>query len=212
MKSYIYRFLVVFVVITAISLLVSCSSNMNMELQDDNKEVLQKKKEEYIELTNATPSVKDLLKSYPHLVNDFKKVPLEDQGILVVPTLSEIPFAIKKVELAEIDFDYGYRSISVLFSGTDERLKISVWERSEILAIGEEVKLNNGIIGYFYNADNQMAIHWRDPKEGSTLLYGVGLGNIDFETFTVKPNEFTKEDVIKLSNSIIDKSMKNVIE
>ncbi|MFS0824710.1 hypothetical protein [Bacillus sp. 1P02SD] len=152
--------------------------------------------------TNATPSVKRLLKEYPYLINPFKDIPLEEQGIIAVPEQSQIPFEFKEVK---IEYNpYKPNNIDVVYKGGDKLITVSVWEWDKPLSdTGEEIQLNRGVTGMLYDNNKSLSIHWKYSSDKSALTYGVSLLTINLD-MSLKKNEFSRENAINVANSIID--------
>lgn len=212
MKNTIYQFLISILLFGSV-LFVGGGCSVNEEtIQQDNAladtednetKDLQPNIEDIIEHSNATPSVKDLLKEYPHLFSEFEKMPSMYQQSLVVPSLSDIPFDFEEVKIEIMD-----DGANVFLNSEDKTIRTGVWSRDSISTMGEEVELNKGVIGYLYD-DDSLAIHWREPVENSPFLYGVGLTTRELNPLVIKENEFTREDAFTVTNSLIDNYFDN---
>lgn len=158
-----------------------------------------------IDHTDLTPSAKALFKKYPYLFKAYKENPVRDPESFVVPTLSDIPIEIKEVKVNNM---YMGDVIEVMYYGDDQSIKVIVSGSSEVTPkIGkEEIKLDKGITGYFSDKNDEIFIKWEIPipNDEYVMWYSIGLVTWDFETVKKKENKFTKEDAIKIANSLIN--------
>ncbi|WP_440895508.1 YcxB family protein [Amphibacillus sp. Q70] len=140
-------------------------------------------------------TIENLIENFPYLQSTFNEIPVDIQSKIVLPSLDDIPFQIEEVY---INYNDRHESrVEVFYSGEGKNFTSSVWSYDEGLSKrGEEVQLIKDTIGYFFDDEysDAITIHWSDREKDSKLLYAAQLAGDD---------EFTKEDVIQLTNSMI---------
>lgn len=133
----------------------------SIDNEDERVKLTQSEFHNELGKTNATPSVMRLLREYPYLINSFKDIPLDEQGIISVPEQSQIPFKFKGVK---IEYNpYVPRNIDVVYKGGDKLITVSVWEWDKPISdTGEEIQLNKGVTGMLYADNKSLGIHWKE--------------------------------------------------
>ncbi|WP_159462055.1 YcxB family protein [Salirhabdus sp. Marseille-P4669] len=158
-----------------------------------------------INLSNVSLSVQNLLDKYPSQKKAFSELPVMYQEKMVVPSHSEIPFNIKEVEVYNHVINGDTDSAYIFYQGHQEALAILIYEHDNITTRGREfVNLNQNITGYYHDRYEEKSIFWKDPNKRSSFVYSVSLIKREYGTAKKEKNTFSKEDLVKIANSVID--------
>lgn len=164
-------------------LLAACGDNASNATNDDKS------------------SLNALKEEYPDLKKSLKAIPENAVNKIRVPDMNTIPFEIENIDTLDVDKTQDGDNplfVDVRYHGENELLQVRTYTSSDFKTSGgdanyEEIELDNGLQAKQYEGEHATGIKWKDKSDGVAF---------DVKILTPSDNEYTKDDMLKIANSI----------
>ncbi|MCA0993807.1 hypothetical protein [Pseudalkalibacillus hwajinpoensis] len=149
--------------------------------------------------TSTENQLDALIENYPEVKTELEKLPEEFRSEVTFPDMETIPLDVSDVEaVAETKFEpYG---IDVYYAEDEKRLNVMIKDQKGIDSSIEETnqELDHEMKGFYSEAEDGhlLTMTWESKNENARYKV-VGF------TPSGEASAFTKEDMVEISNSII---------